>query len=83
MDEWVKILRRAEDALARFYVAHKKTGCSGDGCALCHEFTEGVHGGLNIYLPAETKGGPLVHLEPSWMKILQDAGCWETVETPK
>jgi hypothetical protein len=48
MDKWVEILRRAEDALARFYVAHKKAGCPGEGCELRHEFVLGVHGGLNI-----------------------------------
>jgi hypothetical protein len=78
MDKWVEILRRAEDALARFYVAHKKAGCPGEGCELCQEFVLGVHGGLNIYGPAETMHGPLVHLTPSWMKILVDAGVMET-----
>jgi hypothetical protein len=24
---------------------------------------------------AETKGGPFVHLKPSWIKILEEAGC--------
>jgi hypothetical protein len=48
MDEWLKLLRRAEDALARFYVAHRQTGCT--GCELCSaEFWAGVKGGMNIY----------------------------------
>lgn len=83
MDEWVKLLRRAEEALARFYVAHKQAGCPGDGCTLCHEFTEGIRGGLNIYGPAEKPHGPLVHQQPTWIKILKEAGYWETVEAPK
>jgi hypothetical protein len=74
MDEWLKLLRRAEDALARFYVAHRQTGCT--GCELCSsEFWEGMKGGVNIYRISGTKG---VQLKPNWPNILEQAGYWHT-----
>ena len=83
MDEWLQRLRRTEDALARFYVAHRKTGCTGEGCELCHEFAVAVLGGLNIYRLGEKLSDPLVPTPPSWLKILEEAGYAETVKAPK
>jgi hypothetical protein len=72
-DFWLQRLRRAEEALARLYVAHRKSGvCTAPDCELCREFLEGVKGGLNIYQPGEKPSFP------SWMKILEDAGYAET-----
>jgi hypothetical protein len=68
-DPWLQRLRRTEQALARFYVAHRKAGgCTAPDCDLCREFVEGVKGGLNIYPDGVNPSFP------SWMKILEEAG---------
>jgi hypothetical protein len=72
MDFWLTRLRRAEEALAHFFVEHRQKNCTGEGCALCHEFTEGVKGGLNIHSSAGDP--PLAAAELPWMKILDEAG---------
>jgi hypothetical protein len=72
-DFWLQRLRRAEEALARFYVAHRQGGgCTAPECELCREFIKGVEGGMNIYRPGEKPSFP------PWMKILEDAGYAET-----
>jgi hypothetical protein len=71
-DFWLQRLRRTEEALARFYVVHRRSGCPAPPCELCREFFEGVKGGLNIYQPGEKPSFP------SWMNILEDAGYAET-----
>jgi hypothetical protein len=83
MDEWLKLLRRPEDALARFYVAHKQAECKGEGCELCREFMNGVRGGIMIHRKPENPSDFWVADEPSWMKILEEAGYAKTVTAPK
>jgi hypothetical protein len=75
-NSWLTKLRRTEEALARFYVAHRQTGC--EGCELCLDFWEGVKGGMNLYRDGESPRDPLVHLETGWQKILEAAGYWHT-----
>jgi hypothetical protein len=77
-NEWLIKLRRTEEALARFYVAHRKTGCQGEGCELCREFVEGMKGGLNLYRSGAKPGDPLIPHPLTWMKILEDAGYAHT-----
>jgi hypothetical protein len=73
-DPWLQRLRRTEEALARFYVAHRRSGCTAPDCELCREFFEGVKAGLNIDRLGEKPAFP------SWMKILEEAGYAETVK---
>jgi hypothetical protein len=74
MDDLVQRLRRTEEALARFYVAHKQMGCNGEDCELCKVFVDGIRGGLNLYRSGEKPSAPLILQEPGWRKILEDAG---------
>lgn len=79
----VKIVQRrmwgVEDVLAHFLVAHRKTGCAGDGCALCKEFVAGIIACSRIYEPAPKPQGPL-NQKPNWVNILEEAGVINTQE---
>jgi hypothetical protein len=75
----LKLLRRAEDALARFYVAHLQAGCT--GCELCRsEFWEGMKGGMNIFRLGEKLSDPVTPMKPNWQNILEEAGYWHTAQ---